>query len=301
MARSREHLSGVLFASAAALLWSTGGLFIKLAPLPGLGVAGVRSLITALFFLAVFRPKLREARWTTALAYAGMILTFVTATKLTTAANAIFLQYTGPAYVLLFSPWVLGEKLERIDIVCVLLSIAGMSLLLVDKVEAGAALGNLLGVASGLFFGLSVLFLRRDALRGGSGSLPSSTMGNLLAALVGVPFALGPLRNVWAPMDVASAKAIGGLLWLGVVQMGVAYVFFDRALRRVKAAEASLLCMLEPIFSPLWVVLGTGERPSTWALIGGAVVLCAVVLRTAWPAKLDKTTIAKTTDPETAA
>ena len=209
-----------------------------------------------------------------------MILTFVTATKLTTAANAIFLQYTGPAYVLLLSPLVLGERLERIDVISVVLSLFGMSLLFVGKVEAGAAAGNLLGVASGLFFGLSILLLRRDALRGGTGSLPSMMLGNLLAALVGVPFALGPLRDALAPLDGAALRTVLGLLWLGVLQMGVAYWLFDRALRRVKAAEASLLSMLEPLYSPLWVVLGTGERPDAWALAGGAVVLAAVALRT---------------------
>lgn len=275
-----SHRRGVLLVAASALLWSTGGLFFKLTPLPGLALAGTRSLITVVFLLAVFRPRMKEARWSTGFAYAGMILTFVTANKLTTAANAIFLQYTGPAYVLLLAPFVLGEKLSRIDVASVLLSLAGLSLLFLGKVESGAALGNWLGVVSGLFFGLTVLFLRRDAARGGSGSIPSVTLGNLIAAAVGIPFALGPLRDLLAPLDATAGKAALGLLWLGIMQMGVAYWVFDRGLRRVRAAEASLLLMLEPLFSPVWVLLGTGERPDGWALLGGAVVLCSVVLRT---------------------
>src|SRR5580765_3798401 len=120
--------AAVLAVAAAAVLWSSGGLFIKLAPMPALAVACGRSLVAAVFYLLFLRPNLRAARWTTAAAYAGCIVTFVAATKLTTAANAIFLQYTGPAYVLLLSPFLLKEPLKRIDLVCVGLSLAGMSL-----------------------------------------------------------------------------------------------------------------------------------------------------------------------------
>ena len=127
----------VLLVAAAALLWSSGGLFIKVAPMPGLAVACGRAVVATLFYLAVLRPDLRKARFTTALAYAGCVVTFVTATKLTTAANAIFLQYTGPAYVLLLSPFLLGEPFRPLDGICVVLSLAGMSLFFVDKLAVG--------------------------------------------------------------------------------------------------------------------------------------------------------------------
>src|SRR5205823_2020298 len=112
----------VLSVAGAALLWSSGGLFIKIAPMPALAVACGRSLVAGLLYLAVLRPNLRAARWSTAAAYAGCIVTFVTATRLTTAANAIFLQYTGPAYVLMLSPFLLDEPFRAIDGACVLLS-----------------------------------------------------------------------------------------------------------------------------------------------------------------------------------
>src|SRR5438309_224332 len=134
--------AAVLSVAGAALLWSSGGLFIKIAPMPALAVACGRSLIAGLYYLAVLRPDLRAARWTTAAAYAGCIVTFVTATRLTTAANAIFLQYTGPAWVLMLSPLLLDEPFRAIDAVCVSLSLAGMSLFFVGKVEAGQTLGN---------------------------------------------------------------------------------------------------------------------------------------------------------------
>jgi drug/metabolite transporter, DME family len=262
----------VLLVAAAALLWSSGGLFIKVAPMPGLAVACGRAVIATLFYLAVLRPDLRKARFSTALAYAGCVVTFVTATKLTTAANAIFLQYTGPAYVLLLSPFVLGEPFRPIDAVCVALSLAGMSLFFVDKLEAGQLAGNLLATLSGVFFAFTVLLIRRDAKDGSGDAIPSTTLGNVLAALGTAPFA-------GALLHVSTAGALV-LIYLGVMQLGVSYWMFARGVRRVPAAEASLISMLEPVCNPLWVLLGTGERPGPWSIAGGAVVLGAVALRT---------------------
>jgi drug/metabolite transporter, DME family len=277
------HRNGALLVAAGALLWSTGGLFIKLVPLPGLALACARAVIAAAFYLGLLRPDLRRARWATALAFAATIITFVCATKLTTAANAIFLQYTAPGWVLLLSPWLLGEKLRRADVLAVALSLCGMSLFFAGKVDAGQATGNLIGVASGVFFALSILFMRRDA-RGSAtrpgDSLPSIALGNLIGAAVCLPFSLPAFAALAASPPRTLWLAIGGLLWLGVVQIGVAYVLVGRGLRRVSAAEASVLTMLEALFNPIWVVLGMGERPSGWALAGGAVVLSAVLLRT---------------------
>src|SRR5205085_10827428 len=177
----------VLLVAAAALLWSSGGLFIKIAPMPPLAVACGRALVASIFYLVVLRPRLRDARLATALAYAGWIVTFVTATRLTTAANAIFLQYTGPAYVLLLAPLLLDEPFQRIDGVCVALSLAGMALFFVDKLEAGQLAGNLIAVASGVFFAFTILFIRRDSKSGSGDAMPSMTMGNLLAAPATAP------------------------------------------------------------------------------------------------------------------
>jgi len=262
----------VLLVAAAALLWSSGGLFIKLAPMPGLAVACGRAIVATLFYLAVLRPDLRKARFSTALAYAGCVVTFVTATKLTTAANAIFLQYTGPAYVLLLSPFLLDEPFRPIDAICVMLSLAGMSLFFIDKLEAGQLAGNLIATLSGVFFALTVLLIRRDAKSGSGDAMPSTTLGNVLAALGTAPFA-GDLLHV-------SATGVLVLLYLGVMQLGVSYWMFARGVRKVPAAEASLISMLEPVCNPLWVLLGTGERPGPWSIAGGAIVLGAVALRT---------------------
>jgi drug/metabolite transporter, DME family len=262
----------VLLVAAAALLWSSGGLFIKIAPMPPLAVACGRAIVASVFYLAVLRPDLRNARLATGLAYAGCVVTFVTATRLTTAANAIFLQYTGPAYVLVLSPLLLNEPFERLDAICVALSLGGMALFFVDKLEAGQLAGNVIATFSGVFFALTVLLIRRDAKSGSGDAIPSMTLGNLLAALGTVPFA-GALLHL-------SERGALVLLYLGVMQLGVSYWLFARGVRRVPAAEASLISMLEPVCNPLWVLLGTGERPGPWSIAGGAIVLGAVALRT---------------------
>jgi DME family drug/metabolite transporter len=269
--------AAVLAVAGAAILWSSGGLFIKLAPMPALAVACGRSLIAGLFYLLLLRPDLRKARWATAAAYAACIVTFVSATKLTTAANAIFLQYTGPAYVLALSPFLLDEPFRPLDAVCVALSLLGMSLFFVGKVEAGQALGNALGIVSGVFFALTIVFLRRDARSGRGDALPATALGNLLAAAVTLPFALRALPAMLTPTGA------GVLLYLGIVQLGIAYWLFIKGVRRVPAAEASLICMLEPVLNPVWVLIGFGERPGAWAVAGGAIVIGAVVVRTLAP------------------
>lgn len=271
-AEALTPLQGRLSIVAAALLWSTGGLAIKLVPLDAFGVVFWRSAIAVALYLVVFRPsreRWKRASLLSALFYAAMIVTFVSATKLTTAANAIFLQYSGPLYVLAFAPLVLKEPFRKADAVAVGAALVGMSLFFVGRLDPGALKGNLVAVASGVFFGGTILLLRRDRSRD---AIASVLLGNVLAALLALPFATTSLA--------LSGSALGLVLFLGVFQLGVSYILFVRGLSVVPAAEASLLGMLEPLFNPLWALLGLGERPSGWAALGGAIVLLAVAGRT---------------------
>ncbi|MEO6326712.1 MAG: DMT family transporter [Thermoanaerobaculia bacterium] len=268
--------TGRLLIAAAALLWSTGGLVIKLLPLTAFGVVFWRSLLSSLFLFVVFRPGLagmKRASLGTAIVYAGMILSFVSATKMTTAANAIFLQYTGPLYVLALAPFLLKERFRKADAVALLAALGGMSLFFVGRLERGQLAGNLVAVLSGVFFGGTVLLLRRDTKKD---PIASMIAGNLLAAALAFPFA-GALR--------LDAKSTALVLFLGIVQMGISYILFVRGLAVVEAAEASLIGMLEPMFNPVWAFLGVGERPSQWAILGGAIVLVAIALRTVHAAR----------------
>ncbi len=267
----------------AALLWSTGGLFIKMAPLSGPLVCFGRAVITSLFYLIVLRPNLRRASWPTALAYAGMITSFVVSVKLTTAANAILLQYTGTAWMIALAPRVLGEPIQAVDLWAGLACLLGMFLCLGTGLDWQAGLhgdalpGNLLAAFSGFCYAGAVLGMRRDARHGKHGDAQASvTLGNLLAMV----FSLALVRE---PMiHLAQPRAIFALLWLGIVQMALAYLLFLRGLRTVSAATAGLLALLEPAATPIWVWMGIGEKPGIGSILGGSLVLVALGARAWW-------------------
>jgi drug/metabolite transporter (DMT)-like permease len=269
-----RRTSGLWWIAGAAVLWSTGGLFIKLAPMSGPAVVVVRSVISALLFLGLCGVRLGEARLSSALAYAGTVSTFVLATKLTSAANAVFLQYTGPAYVLVLGPLLLGERFRPRDAACLVISLAGMSLCFVGRLGGGHLTGDLLAAASGVFHALTVVCFRRDAVAKPGGALASTTLGSLIAAAIFLPFCATELGGLRTP----GALAIS--LYLGLVQMGLAYVLFARGIATTSAASASMVATLEPVLSPVWVMLGTAERPTGPALLGGAIVVGVVIVRT---------------------
>ena len=263
---------GALLVAAAALLWSTGGLAIKSIPLPPLNIVFHRAWIASLTLVVLLRPK--AFRPTPAFllacgAYAGMIITFVVATKWTTAANAIFLQDSGIVWVLIFSPLIASEAIDRRDVAAVVACLGGMVLFFVGKISTHGQAGNLLSLLSGAFYATTVLFLRRLK---GPASEWTAIFGNLAAAAISLPFAARPFS--------VPTSALAPLVFLGVVQIGVAYSFFVRGLGRIRAAEASIISLLEPIFNPIWVFLGIGERPTASAICGAAVVLSAIAWRT---------------------
>jgi drug/metabolite transporter (DMT)-like permease len=265
-----ERTVGVLFLASAAIFWSLGGLLIKLVDMPAMAVAGGRSAIAALVIWAyVRRPRITFSRGQIigAVAYAGTVAFFVMATKNTTAANAILLQYTAPVWVALASHRLLGEPIGRIDWLTIVLALGGMALFMFDGLTSGGMAGNVLAVVSGIFFAGTVIGLRME--RHGS-SIEIVLLGNILTAVIGLPFAFG------------SAPGVDDLLFLlilGVVQLGLGYIFFVKGVARVSAIESALIPVIEPILNPLWVALFHGELPTILALVGGAVVVGAVTAR----------------------
>jgi len=271
VADRRSERRGILSVAAAALLWSTGGIAIKALSEPPLKIAFYRCAIAAVALLLFLRP--RVSRWSAGFlvgiaGYAACLITFVVATRWTTAANAIFLQYSGVVWVLLFSPVVLKEPFRRRDAIAVVVALAGMALFFVGKLSYGGA-GDWIALLSGGFFATLVLSLRRQ---GETGARAAITYGNVLGALALLPF-------VGSDLGVTPRSA-AILVFLGVFQIALAYVFFVRGLQHVTATQASLVGMLEPVCNPIWVFLFLGERPGGWAILGGAVVLGAIAWRT---------------------
>jgi drug/metabolite transporter (DMT)-like permease len=261
----------ILLLLLAALLWSSGGLFIKSIDWPPLAIAGARSAIAGLLMLLLGYRQL-EWRWSKyhiigAVSYAGIVTLFVVATKLTTAANAIVLQYTAPLYVAMLGGWFLGEPTSRRDWGIIFIALAGMSLFFLDHLSPGNIWGNILAMLSGLAFAIMVLCTRRQ--KDGS-PLTTLFLGNMLTAVIGLPF-------MW--QAVPSSPDCLALLFLGIFQLGLPYICYAAAIRHVTALEGILIPMLEPLANPLWVFLVLRERPGKWALLGGIVLLSAVTTR----------------------
>ncbi len=272
---------------AAALLFSTGGAAIKAISLTPWQIASFRSGIAALSLALLIPDGRRQWRWAlvpAGAAYAATLVLFVIATKLTTSANAIFLQSTAPLYLLLIGPLLLKEPLSRSDLLFLLAVAAGMWLCFVSTGPAVASApdprtGNLVGAVSGLTWALTVAGLRWLSRRSTTGNPATATVviGNLLACVATLPLAL--------PAPHADSKALGVLLYLGIFQIGLAYVLVTRAIRHVPAFEATTVLLLEPALNPVWVWLVEGERPGLGSLEGGVLILSATLLNAWWQSR----------------
>ncbi|HKS27539.1 MAG TPA: DMT family transporter [Pyrinomonadaceae bacterium] len=275
--KSRSHLSApILLVVAAALLWSTGGLFIKWTQLSAYELSFGRSLLAAVTVaLFTYREgfRLNGITIVTSLLYAALLLLFVVATKLTTAANAIFLQYTAPIYVLLLEPLFYKEKFRTSDLITVVACIAGMSLFFIGKLRPQDVEGNIAALASGVCFALYILLLRHpQSQRVNRAS--SVIYGNLLLVLITAPMGLAAITK----MSWHDAVSVG---YLGVIQIGVAYTFFTLGMARgVRSLDAGIVGYIEPVLNPVWVFIFLGERPSGWAIVGGAIIITAVIAHT---------------------
>lgn len=276
-----------LFILAAALLWSTAGAAVKLSTLSAYQLASGRSLVAALVLWLAFpagrrRPSLKALG--VAAAYAATVVLFIIANKLTTSANAIFLQDTAPFYVLLFSPLILGEIIRRRDLAVVACMLVGMSLFFYwgeapQDTAPNPLLGNVIAMIGGVAWAGTVIGLR--LLRQNSGTenaaAPALVIGNILTFAGCAAFAV--------PVERANVQDVAIIVFLGVFQVGCAYMLLTRAVAHVPALEAVLLLLIEPVINPLWSFLLHGEVPGTWALVGGAIILLATTFKSAVDAR----------------
>ena len=263
---------GAFLVAGAALLWSSGGLGIKVISEPALTVACYRSGVAAVALFALFRPRYPRLTPAFALAvvsYAACLTTFVIATKWTTAANAIFLQYSGVVWILLFSPRLLHEPLRTRDVIAIGLALGGMALFFAGRFDTHARMGDGVALVSGLFFAILVMSLRHQR---GAPAEAATIWGSVLAALALLP--------VVAQSPLPAWRSVAVLLFLGIFQIAGAYALFLCGLKTVTAVQASLVGMVEPIANPIWVFLVLGERPAPPAALGAAVVLGAIAWHT---------------------
>ena len=268
---------------SAALLFSTGGAAIKAATLTGWQVASFRSGLAAVVLLAALPGARRRWRWSmlpVAAAYAATLILFVLANRLTTSANAIFLQATAPLYVLLLGPFLLKEPIRRADLVYIVAVGAGLALFFAGRDAVAATApdpprGNLLALASGVTFALMLAGLRWHGRRGGEDTgIATVAAGNLIAFAAALPMAL--------PLHAFTVSDGAVIFYLGAAQVGLAYWCLTRAIRHVPAFEATTMLQLEPAMNPVWTWLAYGERPTPWALAGGAVIVSATLVNTWW-------------------
>ena len=275
-ARMTDRTRGTLFIVAASMLWSTGGIGIKAVADSGLKVTFYRSLFAAIALMMFLgRNVWGRRQWKSTLAfviaiisYAACLTAFVIATKWTTAANAIFLQYAGVVWVLLLSPMVLREPMRARDVIAIAVAMSGMALFFVGRFETRGMAGNGMALVSSVFFAALILVLRREQ----RAAQAAVTWGNIVCALAVLPFISRELA--------LTPRSFAVLAFLGVFQIAIAYVLFVRGLAYVTATQASLTGMLEPVSNPIWVFLFLGEKPSAFAIAGALVVLAAIAWHT---------------------
>lgn len=271
-----SHRRALVLLVACGVFWSTGGVLIKLVTWHPAAIWSARSALAALLLYAVRRPSFRgihRAEWAAAFALAATTGLFILANKLTTAANAILIQYSAPVWVALLGVWFLGERASRLDWATIGLVAVGITLFFVEQLSFTHVLGNLVALAAGVAFAFNGLTMRRVALAEGGALDPLRPLllGNLIGMVLGAPF--------WFAAPLPDATSWVALLALGFVQQGAAYLCYAVAVRRATAIEVILIPVIEPILSPLWVAIFFAEWPGPVALAGGAIVVGAVTMR----------------------
>jgi drug/metabolite transporter, DME family len=277
---------GSLLILIAALLWSTGGLFIKSVSMDAWGISFWRSGFALVTLYIVYRTQSHkighheDESWfnshtlLAALFYSALLILFVLATKLTTSANAIFLQFTAPIYVLFFEPILTRTRIRRDDIITVLIAIGAMALFFVGKFDTRSVWGNIAALASGVFFAGYALMLKHD--RASEATRWRIVIVGHAVIMLSMAIYAGVSGASLMPSSTNEFLMLG---FLGVVQIGIAYSLFTFGLSHVRALDALLLSMLEPVLNPVWVYLGLGEKPTAYAITGGAIILALVAIR----------------------
>lgn len=262
--------NGAIYIVMAAFLWSLNGVLIKYIPWDAMAISGVRaflSTITLILIKGSMNFKINKHVICASISYITMGILFVYATKLTTAANAIILQYTAPIFVIILSIIFFKSFPTKKQVFTVILAFIGVIIFFMEKVGSGAMLGNILAILAGIGYSGVFIFNSYED----SNTLDATILGNGLIFLISVPTLL---QNNQPALDMIG---VFGIIILGIFQMGVSYALFSKGIERTESVDASLISMLEAILNPIWVALVIGEIPSITTFIGGALVLIAVM------------------------
>ena len=261
----------ILLLIVTGIIWSSGGLFIKLIPWSPISIAGIRSGLSALviyFYKRLAPIYLGKYVWAGAISYSVMVICFVFANKITTSGNVILIQYAAPIYVALFSFSFLGEKANIADWVSILIIFVGLSSFFYEDLSYFQLWGNILSILSGIGFAGLTLCMRKEKK---ANPVDCVLMGNMLTFLVCIPF----YKN-GVTLDI---KPWVSIIFLGVIQLGLSYIFFSIAIKYVKALDAIIYPVIEPLVNPILNLLFLGELMSNTAVYGGALVIIGVVGR----------------------
>jgi len=277
-----SETKAVIALVGSALLWSTGGVFIKLVDWNGFAIAGSRSLIASfvlLIYLKKPRFKFRFPLLAAALSSACTMTLYVLANKMTTAANTILLQYTAPVYVAVLAWVILKEKPTADNWIALVIIVVGMLLFFTGKLSPGNMFGNVLAVLSGLGLAFFAVFMR---MQKGNSPFESFLLAHLITFVVSIPFIL--------KSGLPEASGWFGIFMLGVFQLGFASLLFSYGIRQVSALKTMLILTLEPILNPVWVFLFTGEVPGIYAVVGGVFIISAVLFTTIYSSRRERLT-----------
>ena len=269
----KKENKAILEMLICATLWSTGGIFIKLLPWNGFAVAGLRSLIAGAtmgvyMLIKSYRLVLSCRTFLSGVFTACVYTCFVLANKLTTAANAIVLQFTSPVFIVIFSALFFHKKIRRADLAAVLFTLLGVALFFFDQLKPGYILGNIVAIVAGMF--MAGMFVTVGEMQG-EDRFSAIFIGQLLTFLVGLPFVI-------ATKPELTAQTISCIFALGIFQLGISYILYVKASVYCPPLACCLLGAVEPLLNPVWVFLFDGERPGIFALIGSVIVIVSVTL-----------------------
>ncbi len=268
---AKAHRHPVLAVVLTACFWSSGGVLIKLINWHPIAIAGTRSIIAVLLICTVTRRIPKKMSFDiifTAIMNAATMILYVVAVKLTSAANAILLQYTSPIFIIILSHYILNEKARWFDFFAVIGVLCGMFIFFLEDLDFSANLGNVLALVSALTAACMTVFLRRQK---DSNPSDSFVVAHLITFIIGLPFII--------TSPIPSLMSIGGLFLLGTLQQGIPSVLYAIGITHISALSAILIAMIEPLIAPIWVAVLYGEIPSIYTIVGGAIILVFISLR----------------------